>query len=151
MKSLDSIENKEVREEVGKLLGIFPEGFINDLMELVICHPFKYHGKRSCYCNVFFRLDGLTSKEDVQAKVLEWWSRGACKALFHDWDVSSDVHKYIREGINRYLGTCLSDKDMWLVYDRLGNSVRHNLTMMFIESGFDMEMLKRNKHNKGVI
>lgn len=48
----------------------------------------------------------------------------------------------ILNGVNRYLGTRFSQDDMDEIYCRLGNAIKHELTIKFIESGFDFEVLK---------
>ena len=45
-------------------------------------------------------------------------------------------------GINDFLGTRFSEQDMALIYQRLGNRIRHKLTIQFVESGYNMELLK---------
>lgn len=157
MKSVSEIKNKEVQKEVFKLLEIFEEGFINDEMEIVICHPVNpvdvyegddiyyktLHGRgRNVYCNVYFLIENCKTKKDVQCKVLEWWSRDACKAIHGSEKVSEIIQDYIRRGINEYLRTDFTRDDMCQIYCRLGNAIHHDLTLKFIESGFNMEVLK---------
>lgn len=140
--SVLKIENEEVRNEVIRLLEIFDEGFLNYEFELVICHPIKIRPRFSKYCNVYFRTDNCQTKKDVQCKVLEWWSRDASKTVFGSERTSNFVHYYIRKGINAYLGTNFSDIDMHDIYNRLGNAIHHDLTIKFIDSGFDMGVLE---------
>lgn len=156
-KYIHDIKNKEVAKEIFKLLEIFSEGFINNEMEIVICHPVNpvdvyegeepyykaFHGKgRNVYCNVYFCINSCSDKKDVQAKVLEWWSRDAYKTQFAGSKVTEIIQDYIRRGINEYLKTCFSRDDMETIYCHLGNSINHALTMKFIESKFNMEVLK---------
>ena len=155
-KELEEIKNIEVRKEAFKLLEIFEEGFLNNELDLVICHPvnpvdicdnFDYriwHGKgRNVYCNVYFNIGTCESKLEVQRKVLEYWSRSASKAMFAGAGkaVNEIIHKYIRNGINEYLRTNFSAEDMELIYDRLGNGINHSLCEKFIESNYDMKLL----------
>ena len=156
-RSIEEIENIEVRKEISKLLEIFEEGFLNSELELVICHPinatdhctwdYKYLHKvsgRNVYCNVYFLTSNCKSKKDVIAKVLEWWSRDAYKSEFPCGESTSVViQDYIREGINEYLGTDFSREDMELIYTYLGNAIHHDLCLKFIESGYDLSLLKR--------
>lgn len=37
------------------------------------------------------------------------------------------------------------DEDMYWIYDKLGNAVDHELTIKFIESGYDLELLYPQK------
>lgn len=155
-KSLEDIKNIEVRKEIFKLLEIFEEGFINSCLDLVICHPINpvdiadgedfdykiWHGKgRNVYCNVYFGIETCKSKLDVQRKVLEFWSRDAYKTEFAGKEVNKLIHKYIRNGINEYLGTSFDEKDMEKIYTYLGNGVNHRLCETFIKSKFDLNVL----------
>lgn len=157
MKTIEDIKNKEVKKEIFKLLEIFEEGFINDELELVICHPVnpvdvyegdepfykELHGRcRNVYRNVYFCVRNCETKKDVQAKVLEWWSRDASKTIHGGEKVTKIIQDYIRRGINEYLKTNFSHEDMLKIYNRLGNSIKHELTMRFIDSRFDMGMLQ---------
>ena len=144
-KSIDEIENEIVRNEIFKLMKIFPESFLNLELELVTCHPLKVRGKK-VYGNVYFCTKYCHTKKDVQCKVLEWWSRDAHKTMFDCSETISEiVQNYVREGINRYLGTNFSWEDMSVIYDRLGNAIDHDLTIKFIDSGFDMKLLRKQK------
>lgn len=48
-------------------------------------------------------------------------------------------------GINTYLGTDFSEDDMAIIYQMLGNRVRHSLTVKFVNSGYDMSVLMDGK------
>ena len=159
-KSISEIKNKEVQEEVFKLMEIFDESFLNYELELVICHPVNpvdiyegeklyykvLHGRgRNVYCNVYFRTIDCQTKKDVQCKVLEWWSRDASKAIHGSEEVSRIIQDYIRRGINEYLHTDFSREDMHEIYCKLGNRINHELTLKFIDSKFDMKVLGESK------
>ena len=91
---------------------------------------------------MYFCINGCETKKDVQAKVLEWWSREACKAMHGSEKTSAIVQDYILRGINEYLNTNFTRDEMSEIYSRLGNSIKHELTMRFIDSKFNMEILK---------
>lgn len=153
-KELEEIKNIEVRKEAFKLLEIFEEGFLNSELELVICHPINpvdicndfdykvWHGRgRNVYCNVYFNIGACKNKLEVQRNVLEYWSREASKAMFAGKEVNEVIHEYIRNGINEYLKTNFTAKDMELIYEYLGNGINHSLCEKFIESKYDMKLL----------
>lgn len=52
------------------------------------------------------------------------------------------VHQYHLNGINKFLGTDFTREDMKMIYVNLGNAVHHQKTLEFIDSGYDMELLK---------
>jgi hypothetical protein len=55
------------------------------------------------------------------------------------------MQKWHRDGINAYLGTSFTAEDMEQIYCRLGNAVNSELCVKFIESGYDMALLEREK------
>ena len=42
-------------------------------------------------------------------------------------------------GINVFLKTNFSPEDMEIIYQKLGNRIRHELTVGFVENGKDIE------------
>ena len=119
--------------ELRKLMASFPDGFLNSEMEFIVCER----------TNLYFLLGDCQSELDVKCKVLEWCSRDCCKTEpFHQKKRNDEYHEMILDGVNRYLGTRFSQDDMDEIYCRLGNTVKHELTIKFIESGFDFEVLK---------
>lgn len=78
-------------------------------------------------------------EEKLQCKVLEWLSRAAFK------EGNDEVSKWYLEGINKFLGTKFSHKDIEEIYCHLGNSVNRGLTLKFINSNYDIEVLSNVK------
>lgn len=115
----------DVGLEVLLIKNAFPKTIINDLDEVIVePRTNQYFGTYNC-----------ETKKDVQAKVLEWLSRGACKTEPYRTAKSNKAfHKYMQNGINEYLETNFSQEDFEKIYDRLGNSIYHALTLQFIES-----------------
>ena len=119
-------DNAEVRN---RLSAAFPLLFVNRQNELII------HPKR----NTYFRLDGVEEERDLKAKILEWLSREACKSI------STESQRYHLNGINIFLGTNFTKAEMYEIYTYLGNGVNHEKTLRFIESGFDLVVLKEEQ------
>ena len=116
-----------------KLIHSFPQSFINGGLEF-IAH------KRA---NEYFRLEDCECEFDVKCKVLEWLSRGAYKTEpFESYNKNEEFHEFMLNGINKYLGTNFSYDDMEIIYTYLGNRCNHPKTEKFIESGYDMAVLK---------
>ncbi len=116
-----------------KLARAFPGGFINTGLEF-IAHK---------EANEYFRLEDCESEFDVKCKVLEWLSRGAYKTCpFHTRLKNERFHNFMLNGINDFLGTDFTEEDIEIIYQELGNRVRHSLTEEFVNSGYDMEVLK---------
>lgn len=113
----------------------FPDAIINRNLEFV-ADPNRR-------VNSYFRLEDCKSREDVTAKLLEWLSRDAYKSQHFNVEWRNEqVHKYHRDGINRFCSTAFTPDDMKLIYSELGNRVNHQKTLLFIRSGYDMEVLK---------
>lgn len=124
----------EVSYEVHYIKDAFPKTIINDLGEVIV-EP---------RANQYFGTYNCETEKDVQAKVLEWLSRGACKTEPYRGEKQNKIFReYMQTGINTYLDTDFTQEDFEKIYDRLGNCVNHELTLKFIDSGFDMDVLKR--------
>ena len=116
----------------------FPGSFVNRNGEFIAQE----------YANEYFNLGGCISLLDVRCKILEQLSRGACKA--QPWNSgirNKQHHRFMTEGINKALGTDFTQEDMMLIYDRLGNGVNRELTVQFVESGYDLKLLEREGGN----
>lgn len=124
----------EVSYEVHYIKEAFPKTIINDLAEVIV-EP---------RANQYFCGGGCETEKDVQAKVLEWLSRGACKTAPYRGEKQNKIFReYMQTGINTYLDTDFTQEDFEIIYDRLGNSINHELTLKFIDSCYDMDVLKR--------
>ena len=116
-----------------KLTHSFPRSFINGSLEF-IAH------KRA---NEYFRLEDCECEFDVKCKVLEWFSRAAFKTEpFDNYNQNEKFHIFMLDGINKFLGTNFTHEDMEDIYTYLGNRCNHPKTEKFIESGYDMSVLK---------
>ena len=51
---------------------------------------------------------------------------------------------FILNGINQFLDTDFTEKDMEQIYTYLGNACNHEKTLRFIASGYDMSVLERD-------
>lgn len=127
-------KTEEVSYEVHYIKEAFPKTIINDLDEVIV-EP---------RANQYFGTYNCETEKDVQAKVLEWLSRGACKTMPYQTDKANKIFReYMQTGINSYLDTDFTQEDFEILYDRLGNSINHELTLKFIDSCYDMDVLKR--------
>ena len=122
-----------------ELTACFPGSFINRNGEF-IAHPNS---------NQYFILHSCETLLDVQCKVLEWLSRAAYKtAPYQNKAANKRLHRFMLDGINRYLGTNFTHKDMELIYTYLGNACNHQHTIRFVESGYDMDVLREIANGK---
>ena len=118
---------------VSRLMGCFDHSFINQSGDFVASRK----------SNAYFRIDNCETEEDVQCKVLEWLSRDAHKGMPYDSDRANRRYQsFMRNGINKFLGTSFTDDDMDEIYTYLGNACNHEKTKRFIHSGYDVNILK---------
>jgi hypothetical protein len=107
-------------------LHTFPKSFINHNNEIIL-EPRN---------NVYFRLDGVNSELDFKCKMFAWVSRPIAKELNKYW------YPRVLRSFNELLGTNFTKDDMYEIYDRLGNDINRKLTIKFIESNYDLTLLK---------
>ena len=116
-----------------RLKRAFPDSFINTSLEF-IAHP---------KANEYFILEDCENELDVKCKVLEWLSRGAYKTCPFNTNLKNErFHNFMLNCINDFLGTDFTTEDMAIIYQKLGNRVRHSLTEEFVNSGYNMKILK---------
>ena len=122
-----------------KLMQSFPGSFITTNGEFIA------HKKSNTYL-VFTNCETL---KDLQCKILEWFSRAAYKTEPYYTDKSNDkFHRFMLDGVNDFLCTAFTFDDMDLIYTRLGNACNHELTVKFVDSGYDMEVLREHKRER---
>lgn len=120
-------------DTVTKLMDCFPDSVINHNAEFIA------HAKS----NTYFILKDCKNETDVKCKVLEWLSRHAYETEPYNTKRSNDsFHRFILCGVNQFLGTNFTAKDMEQIYTHLGNRCNHAKTLKFIASGYDMSVLK---------
>ena len=111
----------------GKIQAAFPKSFVNMQNELIF-------SQRSNSC---FRLEDVSDETQMKAKILEWLTRTAIKGI------SPKERKLHFEGINKLLGTNFTLEEMTDIYTYLGNGIKHDLCVKFVESGYDMTLLPK--------
>lgn len=120
-------------DEVFELMRCFPYSKIIPCGEVVL-------DNKNQLC---FKVKGLETKKQIIYKLLEWGSRPIAKGCPYSSEKSNrEWRRSLLLGYNNYLKTNFTESDIWLVYDRLGNAINHELTVKFVESNFDMEILK---------
>ena len=116
----------------------FPQSFINYQGEF-IAHR---------YANEYFILDNCETETDVKLKVIAWFSRGAYKTMPYSTKKKNDeFHKFMLSGINKFLGTNFTEEDMELIYTYFGNGCNKDKCLEFIESKYDMQIVKECESN----
>lgn len=116
-----------IKSVINHALQSFPKSFINHNNEIIL-EPRN---------NVYFRLDGVDSDLDFKCKMLAWVSRPIAKGLNKYWSPR------VLRNFNEVLGTNFTMDEMHAIYDRLGNDVNRQLSIRFIESNYDLDLLER--------
>lgn len=118
---------------VVKLARAFPGGFLNGQGEFIA------HEKG----NEYFLLTDCDTELDVKCKILEWLSRDAYKSTpFQRVVQNIKFRRFIFDGICKFLEHDFSFEDMEEIYTHIGNRANHAKTVRFIESGYDLGVLK---------
>ena len=80
---------------------------------------------------------------DIKCKVLKWLSRAAYKGQpFASEKRNRAFRDFMLNGINMFLECDFDENDIEVIYTYLGNAVNHELTVKFVETGYDMSILE---------
>lgn len=109
-----------------KIRAAFPAAFVNMYNELILIPK----------ANTYIMLNQVRDEQDFKAAVLEDCSRNAFKGC------SGKLRDEHLDGINKLLETKFTKADMELIYTYLGNGIQHDLCLRFVESGYDLEVLR---------
>lgn len=122
--------------EIFAVMKCFPSSYINPFGEVIL----------SVKGNVYFTATNCETKEDVICELLEWCSRPMAKGKVYASVKRNNLWKEdLICGLNYYLKTNFTQEDLYWIYDQLGNRVNHDLTLKFIESGYDLSLLRSTK------
>ena len=125
------IEEKEIIRL--RLLADFAGSYFNERDEF-IAHE---------YSNTYFIFSNCETLEDVNCKVIEWFSRQASKGIPYSQEWRNvKFRKFMLDGINQFLHTNFTQDEMIDIYSYLGNSCNHESTLDFVRSGYDMNIIK---------
>lgn len=82
-----------------------------------------------------FRLEKGISSTIIKCKILEWFSKPAYSLK------NIKLRKKLLKGINLYLGTKFSEKDIEKIYYSIGNGKARDLTLAFIGCNYNLKIL----------
>jgi len=122
-----------INKELMKLMRCFPQSFIH------------YNGEFIAHreANEYFVIHDIVSEIELKYKTLEWLSRAADKGMpFKNNKKNEYFREFMLSGINKFLGTDLDKIQIGTIYQKLGNSVNRPLTEKFVDSGYNMEVLR---------
>ena len=121
---------------MGEIQGImkhFKNSYINNNLEVILLPK----------TNGYFAIKNCRNEVDIKCKILENISRDCFKT--QHYSRLKDNKKMWQENLialNNALKTDFSQQDIELIYNKLGNGINHKLTKKFVESDFNMEVLK---------
>lgn len=119
-----------------RLMHCFPRSFINQNGEFIA------HAET----NQYFILRDCKTELDVKCKVIEWFSRAACKTWpFDSARRNKQFQQFMLKGVNEFLGTQFTAEEMEQIYTYLGNACNHEKTVRFVESEYDMGILEEER------
>lgn len=126
------------QEVLNDLFGAFPDAIMNRNLEFV-ADPNRR-------VNSYFRLDNCFTWTDAACKVLEYLSREAFKSQHFnvEWR-NKQVHDYHLQGINRFCGAKFTKEDIEIIYTYLGNECNRQKTLDFIHSGYNFDILRKER------
>lgn len=117
----------------GKIQRAFPKAYVNMNKELILV-------PRS---NTYVSISRCCTPDEFKAAIIENCSRLASKGY------SKPLRKEHLEGINKLLDTNFTQEDMEYIYTYLGNGIRHELCMKFVQSGYDLGVIDEGTQAKG--
>lgn len=119
-------------DEIFNVMKCFPNSYINRSGELILADK----------GNVYFIAKNCNTQKDIICKLLEWCSRPIAKGEPYCQEKrNKEWRESILMGLNKYLGTKFTREDMYWIYEKLGNGVDHDLTLKFIASGYDLNLV----------
>ena len=131
--------NESIKVYVNDLLDLFPNSYINENDEFIAVPR----------TNLYFLLGNVNSLLELKCKVLEWFSRDAFKSMnFRSKWRNEEYRDGIREKINDFLGTDFTRDDIGLIYTYLGNNINRDLCIKFIESDYNLQVIKNYEKQK---
>ena len=93
--------------------------------------------------NTYVSISRCCTPDEFKAAIIENCSRLASKGY------SKPLRKEHLEGINKLLDTNFTQEDMEYIYTYLGNGIRHELCMKFVQSGYDLGVIDEGTQAKG--
>lgn len=138
-----------------RLFSVFEDSYINDNNEFIALlqyYPSDHiswfelikmnrKGTRPIFVNEYFRLEDCETELDIKKKILFWLSRVCCKTQYSS-SFDKYIHEYFRERCNTLLNVNFNEEQWTKIYTKFGNGCNEKLCIKFIESYFDMNLLK---------
>lgn len=127
-----------IREQVHKpLLGVLGN---HDTFDVLRSNGVEDIDKRAVVVNGV-TLAGLSGSHrykfgEMHPMLTQWFDNEKTNRTWQDYNL---------DGINKFCGTSFTHEDMELVYEKLGNGVKHTLTIKFIVNECNLDWLRDYK------
>lgn len=119
--------------ELFRLIMLFPKCFVNRHNELILIPK----------TNLYFSLENVETAFDLKCKIISACSRDCCKTSPYKQKWRNDkYHSAVRNKINKFLGVRFNEEEWMLIYTYLGNGCNGDLCKQFVESEFDINIIK---------
>lgn len=130
-----------ITDVLQRLRKAFPGGTVNYNNEF-IAHRQANRQYGSACCSLRHCSTGI----DVICAVIESFSYDCCKSRpFNTGDANVSFRIFMVTGMNEFLGTAFTENDFCTIYSYLGCGINRNLTVDFINSGYDLKVLIAQK------
>ena len=116
----------------GKIQRAFPKAYVTMNFELILVPR----------TNTYINLNHCSTPDEFKAKIIENCSRLASKGY------SKPLRKEHLDGINKLLDTNFTQEDIEYIYTYLGNGIKHELCMKFVQSGYDLGVIDEGLQEK---
>lgn len=116
----------------GKIQRAFPKAYVTMNFELILVPR----------TNTYISLNHCSTPDEFKVKIIENCSRLASKGY------SKPLRKEHLDGINKLLDTNFTQEDMEYIYTYLGNGIKHELCMKFVQSGYDLGVIDEGLQTK---
>ncbi len=131
MEQMQVINNQAVI----RLMRAYPGSFINDCMEFIADRRI----------NSYIRLEDVPDELTLKAKVIEYFSRPSFKGEYYrSHSKNQEIYDFHLKGFNKFLGTNFTPDEICDIYCKLGNGVNRPLTLKFIKSGYNLQVVRKN-------
>lgn len=120
-----------------RAIGIFKDGFYkSDTDEFIAITEI----------NTYFSLHDVKDERDFKMKLISYVSRPCYKGEYHSSTRKNEaIYNRTLKQFNEYLGTSFNVEDINIIYTLLGNQCNSELCYEFIDSNYDMSLLKDGK------
>lgn len=120
---------------IKRLITAFPGSFINDNVEFIADRRI----------NSYFWLGDVPNETILKAKVIEYFSRPSFKGEYYrSQKKNQEIYDFHLQGLNEFLETDFTPEEIEDIYTKLGNGINRPLTLKFIESGYDMQVVRND-------